>query len=86
MAAHMRVWPLQITKIAVAPAVLLIEWLLFRKAASQRVMAAIALVCTGVGLSTLTDASMGAGGGGLAVGAAAVAVTALYQVSTAASA
>ncbi len=63
-----------------APAVLLIEWLLFSKTASAHVIAAIALVCTGVGLSTLTDLSMGASGRGLAVGAAAILATAMYQV------
>lgn len=71
---------LQVTKIAVAPAVLVIEFLLFRKTAAPRVMAAIALVCLGVGLSTLTDVKMGTSSRGLAVGAAAVAATALYQV------
>lgn len=71
---------LQITKIAVAPAVLLIEFLLFRKSASPRIVAAIALVCAGVGLSTLTDVKVGTSGQGLAVGAAAVGATALYQV------
>lgn len=70
----------QITKIAVAPAVLVIEFLLFRKTAALRVMAAIALVCVGVGLSTLTDVKMGTSSRGLAVGAAAVAATALYQI------
>lgn len=63
---------------------LLIEWLLFAKTASARVVAAIAVVCTGVGLSTLTDLSMGASGRGLSIGAAAVAATALYQVAAAA--
>lgn len=70
----------QITKIAVAPAVLVIEFVLFGRTASLRVVAAILLVCAGVGLSTLTDVSLGTTGRGLAVGAAAVAATAMYQV------
>ena len=71
---------MQITKIAVAPAVLVIEFVLFGRTAPLRVVAAILLVCAGVGLSTLTDVSLGTTGRGLAVGAAAVAATALYQV------
>lgn len=78
----MRFCFLQITKIAVAPAVLVIEFLLFQKTASLRVVAAIALVCAGVGLSTLTDVKLGTSVQGLAVGAVAVGATALYQVGS----
>ena len=71
----------QITKIAVAPAVLGIEYVLFRKTASLRVMASIALVCLGVTAATVTDERVGTSGlGGLLVGAGAVGATALYQV------
>ena len=71
----------QITKIAVAPAVLGIEYVLFRKTASLRVMASIALVCLGVAAATVTDEQVGTSGvGGLLVGAGAVGATALYQV------
>jgi len=74
----------QITKIAVAPAVLGIEYVLFRKTASLRVMASIALVCMGVAAATVTDERVGTSGlGGLLVGAGAVGATALYQVSIA---
>ena len=70
----------QISKIAVAPAVLLMEWFLFAKTASAHVVAAIVFVCTGVGLATVSDFGIGTSSRGLAVGAAAVGATALYQV------
>ena len=71
----------QITKIAVAPAVLAIEFVLFRRTASARVIAAIALVCLGVTAATVTDERVGTSGFvGLLVGAGAVGATALYQV------
>ena len=70
----------QITKIAVAPAVLAIEYVFFQKTASFRVIAAIALVCLGVTAATVTDERIGTSGFvGLLVGAGAVGATALYQ-------
>ena len=71
---------MQITKIAVAPAVLFLEFILFRKRASGRVIAAIALVCVGVGGATVTERQVGTSAMGLLTGAAAVGATALYQV------
>ena len=71
---------MQITKIAVAPAVLAIEFLLFRKRASKRVVASIAVVCLGVALSTVSDTNLGTSVIGLLVGAGAVGATAMYQV------
>jgi solute carrier family 35 protein E3 len=70
----------QITKIAVAPAVLAAEAAFFGKRSSPRVTASIGVVCIGVGLATVTDPQVGAGVAGLAVGAGAVAATAAYQI------
>lgn len=70
----------QITKIAVAPAVLAAEAAFFGKRSSPRVTASIGLVCAGVGLATVTDPQVGAGVAGLLVGAGAVAATAAYQI------
>jgi solute carrier family 35, member E3 len=70
----------QITKIAVAPAVLAAEAVFLGKKATPRVTASIAVVCLGVGLATVTDPQLGAGFGGLLVGAGAVAATAAYQI------
>ena len=50
----------QITKIAVAPAVLVLEFALFRKRSSLRVMAAIALVRTGRALTETLGQRAGA--------------------------
>lgn len=44
-----------ITKIAVAPAVLLLEFLLLGHRATHRVIASVAVVCIGVGVCTVTD-------------------------------
>ena len=49
----------QITKIAVAPAVLALEAVVYKKRASPKVMASVALVCLGVGLATITDPQVG---------------------------
>lgn len=70
----------QITKIAVAPAVLAAEAVFFGKRSSPRVTASIGVVCLGVGLATITDPQVGAGLMGLAVGAGAVGATAAYQI------
>ena len=70
----------QITKIAVAPAVLALEALIYKKQASPRVMASVALVCLGVGLATITDPQVSKNLAGLAVGFGSVAATAMYQV------
>ncbi|GAB4823538.1 hypothetical protein N2152v2_010584 [Parachlorella kessleri] len=70
----------QITKIAVAPAVLALEALIYKKQASPRVMASVALVCLGVGLATITDPQVSKNLAGLAVGFGSVAATAMYQI------
>jgi len=70
----------QITKIAVAPAVLAAEAVFLGKKATPRVTASIAVVCLGVGLATVTDPQLGGGFTGLLVGAGAVAATAAYQI------
>ncbi|KAK9830364.1 hypothetical protein WJX72_011308 [[Myrmecia] bisecta] len=70
----------QITKIAVAPAVLVAEAVFFGKQASRRVVAAIVLVCLGVGLATITDTQIGSSAAGLLAGLGAVCATALYQI------
>ena len=59
---------------------LLLEWVLLGRTVSGRVMAAIAVVCAGVGVSTVTDPHITASIGGVAIGAAAIAATALFQV------
>ena len=44
-----------ITKIAVAPMVLLLEFLLLGHRVTSRVIASVAVVCIGVGVCTVTD-------------------------------
>ena len=52
--------------------VLLAEAIFFGKRASRKVVAAIVVVCAGVGLSTVTDTQMGSNVVGWAVGGGAV--------------
>lgn len=70
----------QITKIAVAPAVLGLEAAVYGRRASPKVMASVALVCLGVGLATITDPQISSNLAGLAVGFGSVAATAMYQI------
>jgi solute carrier family 35 protein E3 len=70
----------QISKIAVAPAVLAIDAVYYGKRASARVMAAVAVVCLGVGLATVTDPEISSNVAGLLVGFGSVGATALYQI------
>ena len=75
----------QITKIAVAPAVLLAEAVFLGKRSSRAVTASIGVVCAGVALATITDPQLIAGDGngalvGLLVGAGAIAATTAYQI------
>ena len=70
----------QISKIAVAPAVLIIEYILFRKTASTRVLMSVMVVCCGIGVATVTDTQVTASVMGLLIGLSAVMSTASYQV------
>lgn len=70
----------QISKIAVAPAVLIIEYILFRKTASFRVLMSVAVVCLGIGVATVSDTQVSANSLGLLIGLSAIMSTACYQV------
>jgi len=70
----------QISKIAVAPAVLVIEYMLFRKTASTKVLLSVAVVCCGIGVATVTDTQVSANSLGLLIGLSAIMSTASYQV------
>jgi len=70
----------QISKIAVAPAVLTIDWLMYGKRSSREVMGSIGVVCLGVGMATVSDPEMSGDVFGLLVGLGSVLATALYQI------
>ena len=70
----------QISKICIMPTLIVIEIVMFGKWPSRRVLAAVLLVCLGVALATVTDKGISTNVIGLAVGLAAVLVTAMYQV------
>lgn len=70
----------QISKIAVAPAVLVLEAIFFGKQVSAKVIMSVAVVCSGVGLATVTDSQVATHFFGLLVGLGAVASTAMYQI------
>lgn len=70
----------QITKIAVAPAVLAIDAIFYDRWASSRVTASVVVVCLGVGFATVSDPQMSSGLLGPVVGLGSVVATALYQM------
>ncbi|CAD7703136.1 unnamed protein product [Ostreobium quekettii] len=70
----------QISKIAVAPAVLGLEAVLFGKRASLQVVLSVVVVCAGIGLATVTDSQVATNAMGLLVGLGAVTSTAMYQI------
>lgn len=70
----------QIMKIAVAPAVLFIEYIFYGKHVSVRTVGAIVMVCFGVGLATVTDPQISSNVVGLLIGLGSVLATAMYQI------
>lgn len=67
-------------QIAVAPTVMFLDLLLFRKIPPIRVVLAVLVVCLGIGIATVTDDKIISNLFGLSVGLAATVVTALYQI------
>ena len=70
----------QISKICIMPTLIGIEMALFGKFPSQKTLMAVALVCFGVALATVTDHGVTTSSLGLLVGISAILVTAMYQV------
>lgn len=69
----------QVMKIAVAPTVIIVDALFFRKYPSFLVSASVTLVCIGIGIATVSDSEVTANIVGAATGLAATVVTAIYQ-------
>uniref|UniRef100_A0A383VFD1 Sugar phosphate transporter domain-containing protein n=1 Tax=Tetradesmus obliquus TaxID=3088 RepID=A0A383VFD1_TETOB len=70
----------QISKIAITPVVVAIEWAFYSKPASPRILASIAVLLTGITLATVTDSQVSSRPLGMLVAAINVCVTGLYQV------
>lgn len=70
----------QISKICIMPVLIAMEMAFFGKFPSKKVLAAVALVCIGVALATVTDGAYQTSLTGLVVGLAAILVTAIYQI------
>lgn len=70
----------QLTKIAIAPTVLIIDAVFTRKIPRVSVTACVGLVCVGIGLATLSDTQVMTNLPGLAVGVVSVIVSAQYGV------
>jgi solute carrier family 35 protein E3 len=70
----------QLTKIAIAPTVLIIDAVLTHKIPRLNVTACVGLVCVGIGLATLSDTQVMTNLPGLAVGVVSVIVSAQYGV------
>ena len=71
----------QLTKILIAPAVMVAEFALFRKSTSGMVKLAVAIMCAGVGAATVADVQVN--GAGLVASGAAIAGATAYQISIA---
>ncbi len=67
-------------KIAVAPTVIALEVLMFRRLPPVRIIASVLVVCAGIGVATVTDSQMASNVLGIAVGVGATVMTALYQI------
>ena len=70
----------QISKIAVAPTVMLLEACLYARLPSIPLIASVAVVCLGIGLATVSEIEGSSSLEGALVGVGAVTMTALYQV------
>lgn len=70
----------QVMKIAVAPTVLALELIMFGRVPKPKIVAAVAIVCLGIGLATVTDTKMLRNMSGILVGVGATVMTALYQI------
>ncbi|GLI60906.1 hypothetical protein VaNZ11_003139 [Volvox africanus] len=70
----------QILKIAITPTVVVLEFLLFRKVQTSRVLISVMVVCVGVAVAAVTDKVAVSNLIGVAVGLASVVVTGLYQI------
>ncbi|KAF5835056.1 hypothetical protein DUNSADRAFT_8000 [Dunaliella salina] len=70
----------QVMKIAVAPTVIALELLMFRKLPSPRIIASVLVVCVGIAVATVSDAQIASNVVGILVGVAATLMTALYQI------
>ena len=70
----------QLTKIAVTPIVLAIEFVFYGKHFSAPVIASVVVVCIGVGLATVTDPEVASNPVGLLVGLGSILTTSLYLI------
>lgn len=68
----------QLTKVAVAPAVLLMDAMARRRLPSRNVVLCVTAVCAGIGLATVYDSEIMANLAGVLVGTAAVMISAIY--------
>jgi solute carrier family 35 protein E3 len=71
---------LQISKIAITPVIVCIEWLFYSKSASPKVLASIVVLLAGIALATVTDSQVASQPVGMLVAGVNVVVTGLYQV------
>jgi solute carrier family 35 protein E3 len=70
----------QVMKIAVAPTVMALDIIMYRRLPKPLVIASVLLVCFGIAIATVTDHQMITNVKGILLGSAATLVTALYQL------
>ena len=59
---HALALPRQVMKIAVAPTVIALELVMFRRVPPAKIIASVMVVCAGIGVATVTDSQMVGGG------------------------
>jgi solute carrier family 35 protein E3 len=64
---------------SVAPTVIALDVILFRRLPQPKIVASVLVVCVGIAVATVTDSEMISNVTGMAIGGAATIVTALYQ-------
>ena len=67
------------SKLAITPVVIAIEWVVYRKAASTKVLMSIAVLMVGLALCSVTDTQVTSNTTGIMAAVASVLVAALYQ-------
>ncbi|GLC46340.1 hypothetical protein PLESTM_001860200 [Pleodorina starrii] len=70
----------QLLKITIAPTVIALEFLMFRKTQSFRILLSVLVVCVGVAVAAVTDKVAISNVIGMLVGLTSVVVTGLYQI------
>lgn len=70
----------QMSKLAITPVVVAIEWVVYSKKVSGRILLSIAILLVGITLCSVTDTQVSSNPAGIAAAVGSVLVAALYQI------